>query len=334
MRSIEPSTNTSSTSPTKSSAPVGVVFLDKSDGLTSFAALGAVKRAVGTRKVGHTGTLDPFATGLLIALVGSATRCARFFNGLPKRYTTTIRFGAQTDTDDATGAVVRTAAPPALAEFDRALDAFRGTIEQLPPAYSAVHVDGRRAYEIARSGEQPAVARRTVTVSELEVRALRTDHDTVLQADLEIECTAGTYIRSIARDLGVALGTAAHAASLRRTAIGPFDLSRAAPAEELEFPRDLHDLAKVLGDLPGLERLEVGADAARLVRNGRRLDPSRMDSETIQAARDAGENTRHVIIHEGVALAVAVLQEDQIAYEIVFPTGAGPTGAGPTGVGA
>ncbi len=323
MRSIEPSTKTSNTSPTTNSTPIGVVFLDKSDGLTSFAALGALKRAVGTRKVGHTGTLDPFATGLLIALVGSATRCARYFNGLPKRYTTTIRFGAQTDTDDATGAVVRTAALPGVAEFERGLDAFRGTFEQLPPAYSAVHVGGRRAHEIARSGEQPAVARRAVTVSGLEILGLRTDGSTVREADLEIECTAGTYIRSIARDLGATLESAAHAASLRRTAIGPFHLSTAAPAEDLKFPRDLHDLARVLGDLPELETLEVGADAARLVRNGRRLDPSRMDSESIRSARAAGKSTRHVLVHEGAALAVGVLEENQIVYEVVFPSGAG-----------
>jgi len=297
------------------------VFLDKSDGLTSFAALGALKRAIGTRKIGHTGTLDPFATGLLIALVGSATRCARYFNGLSKRYSTTIRFGTQTDTDDATGSVVHHAALPDLATFERALDAFRGAFEQFPPSYSAVHVNGRRAHEIARSGEQPAVQRRAVSVSELEVRDVRTDHGGVFEADLSIECSAGTYIRSIARDLGVAVGSAAHAASLRRTAIGPFDLGRALAVEELEFPRDLHDLAPILDDLPGLERLEVGADAARLVRHGQRLDPKRMDSRMIRTARSAGENARHVIVHEGVALAVAVLEEDQISYEIVFPSG-------------
>jgi tRNA pseudouridine55 synthase len=298
------------------------VFLDKSDGLTSFAALGALKRTIGTRKVGHTGTLDPFATGLLIALVGSATRCARYFNGLPKRYTATFAFGTQTDTDDSTGTVVHTARLPELQEFHCALEAFRGTFEQLPPSYSAVHVNGRRAHEIARSGEQPAVTRRTVTVSELVAGDVRTENGAVQEAELHIECSAGTYIRSIARDLGAALGSAAHVAALRRTAIGPFDLGRAAAAEELEFPRDLHDLATVLGDLPGIEPLEVGSDAARLVRNGQRLDPKRMDSETIRRAREAGPNARHLITHDGAALAVAVLEDDQVAYEIVFPSGA------------
>jgi len=299
------------------------VFLDKGDGLTSFAALGALKRSIGTRKVGHTGTLDPFATGLLVALVGSATRCARYFNGLSKRYTATFAFGTQTDTDDSTGTVVHTARLPELGEVHRALDAFRGTFEQLPPSYSAVHVDGRRAHEIARSGGQPAVIRRAVTVSALVVGDVRIDGGTVREAELDIECSAGTYIRSIARDLGATLGSAAHVSVLRRTAIGPFDLGRATAAEQLEFPGDLHDLATVLLEIPGIEPLEVGSEAARLVRNGRRLDPRRMDGESIRRAREAGEDARHLIVHNGVALAVAVLEEDQVAYEIVFPSGAG-----------
>ena len=274
-----------------------------------------MKRAAGTRKVGHTGTLDPFATGLLIALVGSATRCARYFNGLSKRYLTTIRFGTATDTDDATGAVVREAELPTEAAIGAALGGFYGTLEQLPPAYSAVHVNGRRAHEIARSGETPDVRPRSVTVYRLDLRDLVVRDGLVAEASLDIECSAGTYIRSIARDLGAALASAAHAATLRRTAIGAFGLDRARPIDDLSLPDDLCDLASVLRELPGLELVEVDAGDAHRVRNGRRIPVSELD-----LPEGPG---RYVFVHDGRAIAVGRAEHGTVAYDLVLPAEAG-----------
>lgn len=291
------------------------MFLDKHAGSTSFAALSAVKRAAGTRKVGHTGTLDPFATGLLVALVRSATRTARYFNGLSKRYEATFAFGLETDTDDLTGSSTREAPLPAPEAVVEALDRFQGDIEQLPPDYSAVHVDGRRAHELARAGQAPALSPRRVTVERLEP-GRTTEHDGRLATlDVEISCSAGTYVRSIARDLGRAVGSAAHVTALRRTAIGPFDLSLAVAPDALELPRDLHDLARVLPSLEGLELLDVDSDLARAASLGHRL---RAEDLGIEAGDD---EPLRVLAHEGRAIAVVAVGVDRVDYEMVIPGG-------------
>jgi tRNA pseudouridine55 synthase len=305
---------------TGTSPPAAVLFLDKPAGVTSFGALAAVKRATGTRKVGHTGTLDPFATGLLVALVGQATRTARYFNGLPKRYTARFAFGAQTDTDDSTGSTVATAQPPDPALLEAALDAFRGTIEQLPPAYSAVHVNGRRAHEIARAGERPEVSPRMVTLHELTIARVRTDPEgSLLEADVVIECSAGTYVRSLARDLGVALGSRAHVSSLRRTSVGPFTLEHAVSPSEIRVPHDLHDLAGVLQLLPQIEPVEITGDTARRVMDGKSIDLTALTGlrEMPPSTRNGVDERRVVLTHMGSARAVGLIREGRFDYEMV-----------------
>ncbi len=303
--------------PRQSNPRAGVVFIDKARGISSFAALGAIKRAFGTRKVGHTGTLDPFATGLLVALVGRATRCARYFSGLPKDYLVVVRFGAETDTDDATGIETRRAKLPYLESLEDALSEFRGTFEQLPPAYSAVHVDGRRAHEIARSGARPDVKPRTVTVDRLrlvDTRRSEEDQQRVEAVTLDIACTAGTYIRSIARELGAKLGSAAHAESLRRTAVGPFTVDAAAPYASLH-QSDLHDLGTILSALPDVRLLEVPAELVSAVRHGRPVAPEELSSD-LSDSSDSRE--RIVLTRDASAQAIGRIRDGRFVYEMVL----------------
>lgn len=296
-------------------SPAGVVLLDKQPGVTSFAALASVKRAASMRKVGHTGTLDPFATGLLVALVGSATRTARYFNGLSKRYEATFAFGRETDTDDLTGTTSRESPLPAHDAVLEALDRFRGEFEQLPPSYSAVHVQGRRAYEVARAGQTPALSPRRVTVDRLEVRRATVDEDALVSLDVELSCSAGTYVRSIARDLGRAVASAAHVSELRRTAVGPFGVTSAVSPDELELPRDLHDLAEMLPALDGIERLDVPATVARAASRGHRLG-----SDELNLGHGDG-GPLLVLTHEDRAVAIVSVDEGRVAYEMVIPGG-------------
>lgn len=305
-------------SPPGSRAPTGVVFLDKARGLSSFAALGAVKRAFGTKKVGHTGTLDPFATGLLVALVGGATRCARYFNGLSKEYTTVIRFGTETDTDDATGTVVRRAELPAEPLLASAIAAFRGSTEQLPPSYSAVHVDGRRAHEIARAGEIPAVRSRTVRVDRLDIQEVVQSGGCVESVTLAVACSAGTYIRSIARDLGRRLGSAAHAELLRRTAIGPFTVGIAVSSEAVDPSADLWRLAPVLARLPGIAIARVSRERARDVAHGRPISAEDLE---ITGGEDGDRPQRVVLVNDEQVLAVGSIAEARVRYEMVLAAG-------------
>lgn len=292
------------------------MFLDKPAGRTSFAALGAVKRAAATRKVGHTGTLDPFATGLLVALVGPATRAARYFNGLPKRYRATLVFGSSTDTDDATGTVVGEFALPAPDAVHAALDRFRGEFQQLPPAYSAVHVNGRRAHEIARSGERPDVVPRTVTVTALRVERVQERAGRVAAMEMDLTCSAGTYVRAIARDLGAAVGSGAHLSQLRRTEVGPFTLEHAVNPEQILIPDHLHDLGEALSELPGIARVEISEDLAARVAVGQRLA-----LETIGAPREAERNaTILALTRDGATVAVGEPEGGLLRYHIVLPS--------------
>jgi tRNA pseudouridine55 synthase len=206
----------------------GVVVLDKPAGISSARALREIKQRY-EGKIGHAGTLDPFATGVLLVLVGDATRLSGLAMALPKEYRARVRFGWRTDTLDSDGEVVATCDPGPERELP--LDRFRGEIEQMPPAFSALKVRGTRAYELARKGETPELAPRTVRVDRCEV-----EETAWPEVTLRIRCGAGTYIRALARDLGEAIGLPASLVALRRTAIGPF---LADDAGTLHPPRDL-----------------------------------------------------------------------------------------------
>jgi tRNA pseudouridine55 synthase len=224
-----------------------VVIVDKPSAVTSHQVVGRLRRLLGTRKIGHAGTLDPMATGVLILGVNRATRMLGHLALHDKRYLATVRLGESSNTDDADGEVVAVADASALTtdEVDRALDPQRGDILQVPTTVSAIKVDGRRAYVLARAGEQVELKARPVTVSRLDVLGARSS-GAVCEVDLDVECSSGTYVRAIARDLGAALGVGGHLTALRRTRIGRYSL----------------DDAVVLGDEP--PALMSMADAARL----------------------------------------------------------------------
>ncbi len=216
--------------PEKLSTPSGLVVVDKPGGLTSHGVVARVRRLAGTRKVGHAGTLDPMATGVLVVGVGRATRLLGHLMLTEKAYDATVRLGVATTTDDAEGEVVATGATDSLDEqrVREAFAAFTGELEQVPSAVSAIKVDGKRAYARVREGEDVQLPPRRVTVHELVVREVRGD-----EVDLSLRCSSGTYVRAIARDAGAALGVGGHLTALRRTAVGPFGLDRARTLEQL-----------------------------------------------------------------------------------------------------
>lgn len=217
----------------------GLLVLDKPLGLSSAAAVARVRRAARGAKVGHAGTLDPLATGVLLCCLGRATRCAAKLMDLPKTYEAVVDLSAFTASDDRESPpqVVPVAQPPTQRQVHQALAALVGDIAQRPPRFSAVHVGGRRAYQLARQGQWPDLAPRIVHVAALELLAYAWPH-----ATLRVQCGKGTYIRSLARDLGLKLGTGGHLAALRRTAVGPYTLAMAICWDRLDRPLTVGDL--------------------------------------------------------------------------------------------
>lgn len=241
----------------------GLILIDKPPGVTSFRALGSIKRALNTRKVGHSGTLDPFATGLMVVLAGGYTRLADHITGLEKRYEATVRFGEETDTLDCDGSVTVRCDPPDFARLSESLAAFVGRIEQQPPAYSAVKIDGRRAHELARSGVQVKCRTRSVEVYELTLL----DYVQPL-ARIAVHCSKGTYIRSLARDIARTVGSCAHLQELRRTSVGPFRVDDAVSPDRFDPQRDLMTADQFIDRVPGVSRVTVDAAAARRIAHG------------------------------------------------------------------
>jgi tRNA pseudouridine55 synthase len=196
--------------------------------MTSHDVVQQVRRIYAERSIGHLGTLDPFATGLLVLLLGRATRLGNFLDMEPKVYEAVVTFGTETDTDDSTGTVIRQAPPPAEAEIREAVRLLTGTISQVPPAYSAKSVDGTRAYDAARRGEPLVLQPVNITVHSWDIRAIESG-----SLSATVTCSGGTYIRALARDLGRLTSSAAHLGALRRTKVGPFDVADAATLDTL-----------------------------------------------------------------------------------------------------
>jgi tRNA pseudouridine55 synthase len=209
----------------------GLLLVDKPAGVTSHDVVNAARRALGEKRIGHAGTLDPFATGLLVLLVGQATRLVPHVSGDPKVYAATVRFGAETDTEDLAGAVIRDAPAPTEAAVRAALPTLTGDLDQTPPAYSAKRVQGRRAYDLARAGEEVALAPARVRVDTWEVLDWR--DGLPAECDVRVTCGPGTYVRSLARDLGRLTGSAAHLSALRRERSGRFDVRDAVTLDAL-----------------------------------------------------------------------------------------------------
>jgi len=250
----------------------GLLLVDKPGALTSHDVVARARRALGTRKVGHAGTLDPMATGLLVLGVEGATRLLTFVVGADKTYTATIRFGVATDSDDADGTVTTTAAPDDVdritdADITRAAAALTGEISQVPSRVSAIKVQGRRAYDLAREGVEVELAARHVVISRFDVLTVRRSSGE-LEADVVVDCSSGTYIRALARDAGAALGVGAHLTALRRTRVGPFDIADAAPLDALDEQRMLAPGAAAEAILGAVH---VSAEEARDLRHGKRL---------------------------------------------------------------
>lgn len=264
----------------------GVVPIDKPAGPTSHDIVAAARRALRTRRIGHTGTLDPFATGLLLLCVGRATRIAEYLTGSDKRYRARVRLGVRTETDDDTGAVLDTRDASAVSRdmVEAALAQQRGRIMQTPPQYSAKKQAGERAYDMARAGVAftlPAVA---VEVYELNIVEFHAPF-----VELDVHCSSGTYIRALARDIGAALGVGAHLVALRRTAIGNVSVDRGLSLEQLQEREQVQRAViapiDALSDMP---RLELHSEEVALIRHGRAL-PGRAQFDGVVALVAAGE---------------------------------------------
>ena len=253
----------------------GVLVVRKPIGPTSHDVVALVRRLSSTRRVGHGGTLDPFASGVLPLFLGHATRVVEYHMGDGKEYRATVCFGASSATDDLEGELRPHDGPaPSRDAVEAGLGAFRGRVVQVPPAYSAVKVAGRRAYALARAGKAPELAARTVTIDRIALVDWDATDPRRPVAIVEVACSAGTYVRAIARDLGAALGSAAYLGALVRTASGPFRIDAAIPVDDLR-PMERDAIARLLlpidAGLDALPIVEIDAAGLEAVRRGQRL---------------------------------------------------------------
>lgn len=246
--------------------PDGLLLVDKPAGVTSHDVVNAARRALGEKRIGHGGTLDPFATGLLVLLVGRATRLLRWVHDEPKVYDAVVRFGSETDTEDLAGAVSREAPLPTRDALYAAVPTLLGEIDQVPPAYSAKRVDGRRAYELAREGREVELKPARVRIEGIVLSAFEGTDGAVASCRMHVTCGGGTYVRSLARDLARASGSAAHLTALRRERAGVFTLANAIPLERLRSGEPV-TLAPAIDALEGYAQQPLQADeVAKIVR--------------------------------------------------------------------
>jgi tRNA pseudouridine55 synthase len=287
------------------SAPSGLVVVDKPGGMTSHDVVARIRRLAGTKRVGHAGTLDPMATGVLVVGVEKATRLLGYLTLTEKEYAATIRLGQSSSTDDAEGEITA-GAPAAFTEdqLNAAAAALTGEIEQVPPSVSAIKVGGQRAYKLTRAGAAPELKSRPVTVYEFTVTALRREGD-LLDFDANVRCSSGTYIRALARDLGAGLGTGGHLTALRRTRVGGYGLDQARTLEQLAERFEVVPLAQAASAaFPGRNLSE---DEARRLANGGRL-----------AAAGAGSDPTAAYAPDGTLVALVTEESGQARPLVVF----------------
>jgi tRNA pseudouridine55 synthase len=279
-----------------------MLLVDKPAGITSHDVVSAARRALRTRRIGHAGTLDPFATGLLVLLVNHATRLLPHLDGEPKVYDATMVFGTETETDDFTGAASRTADLPDMDAVGAAIERLTGTFDQLPPAYSAKQVGGQRAYDAARRGTPLELAPVPVTVYAWAIRDL-----TRARLDVTVTCAGGTYVRALARDLGRAAGSAAHLAALRRIRSGPFDVADAVSFDALRSGEPA--LRPAIDAVPHLAARRLSAQDVSDVRLGRTV-----------AALDGDSMAKSALTDEaGTLVAIAERAGDRWQPRVVLP---------------
>jgi len=298
--------------PPARTAPSGLVIVDKPPGMTSHDVVARVRSLAGTRRVGHAGTLDPMATGVLVIGVERATRLLTYLVGADKSYQATIRLGISTVTDDREGEIV---AQPGLEGADLAtIDAqaagLRGAIQQVPSSVSAIKVDGRRSYARVREGEDVVLAARPVTVHRFAVLSAKPeiqDGVPVVDVEAEVVCSSGTYVRALARDLGTRLGSAGHLTSLRRSRVGPYGIERAHTLEALTAEFEILPIAEAARAAFAVR--ELSADEARKLAHGQRLEASEQgpapvaafapDGTLVALITDAGLTARPLVVLTG-----------------------------------
>lgn len=282
--------------------PTGILLVDKPGGITSHDVVARARRALNTRKIGHAGTLDPMATGLLVLGIGAATRLLTFLVGLDKDYLATIRLGVTTDSDDADGQVTARAAVSEVAAVTReriagGMTGLTGRISQVPSRVSAIKVGGRRAYDLARAGVEVELKAREVVISSLVLQDVR-EGEGHLDLDVAVSCSSGTYVRALARDLGADLGVGGHLTALRRTRIGPFDVRDAAAVPPGAVPAvdalvdalaaaPLRSAAEVASAV--MPALHVDAAQARDLRHGKRVAGLTIDGPRAAAIDPTGQ---------------------------------------------
>jgi tRNA pseudouridine55 synthase len=290
----------------------GIVVVDKPAGMTSHDVVARCRRIFSTRRVGHAGTLDPMATGVLVIGVDRATKILGLLSAASKSYLATIRLGQTTSTEDAEGELLQSVSAGHVTDeaIAAAIAGLRGEIEQVPSAVSAIKVEGRRAYRLIREGHAVELAARPVRIDRFEMRAMRRaldegiDVNGVIDVDVEVDCSSGTYIRALARDLGAALGVGGHLTSLRRTRVGRFGLDLARSLDDLaERPRLNWTLDEAC--LLMFPRRDLSADEAVAAGNGRSLSPAGMDGvyaatdadgRVLALLRDEGPRTKSVVV--------------------------------------
>ncbi len=286
----------------------GIVVVDKPSGMTSHDVVGRCRRIFSTRRVGHAGTLDPMATGVLVIGVERATKILGLLTATAKSYTATVRLGQSTSTDDAEGEPVHSVSARHLTNeaIEAAVSGLRGDIEQVPSTVSAIKVDGERAYRLAREGQAVELKARRVRIDRFDVRDIRPGPGglDVVDLDVEVDCSSGTYIRALARDLGAALGVGGHLTALRRTRVGRFGLDQAYPLDELaERPRLSYSLDEAC--LLIFPRRDLSAEEAEATGNGRSLAPAGIDGvyaacgpdgRVMALLRDEGTRTKSVVV--------------------------------------
>jgi len=285
--------------------PGGLVIVDKPAGWTSHDVVARIRKLAGTRRVGHAGTLDPMATGVLVVGVEKATRLLGYLALTQKEYTGTIRLGQTTDSDDADGAVLSRVPATGVteAELRRAVDDLTGDILQVPPGVSAIKVGGQRSYRLARAGAAPELTARLVTVSVFAVGEIRRDGD-VVDVDVDVTCSSGTYIRALARDVGAALGVGGHLTALRRTRVGPYRLGQARTLEQLAERLELTPLAEAAA--AAFPRRDLTPDEAQLIGHGGRLPAVGTGPDPVAAFGPDGSLIALLTEEDGRARSLAV----------------------------
>ncbi|MFG6190929.1 tRNA pseudouridine(55) synthase TruB [Nonomuraea sp. JJY05] len=283
----------------------GLIIVDKPGEWTSHDVVAKMRRIAGTRRVGHAGTLDPMATGVLVVGVEKATRLLGHLTLTEKVYEATIRLGVSTNTDDAEGEVTATASASGVtaAEIHKGVAVLTGEIMQIPPQVSAIKVNGQRAYKMARAGEEVELRARPVTVRSFEVLDIRA-HDDVVDVDAVVTCSSGTYIRALARDLGAALGVGGHLTALRRTRVGPYGLSLARTIDQLAEECVILPIGEAVA--AAFPRRDVTAEEARVIGHGGRLPAAGLGKGPIGVFGPEGELLALVEEHGRVAKPLAV----------------------------